>query len=117
MLAENSSISSPDVTLKDLLKQKSVSLPKLQITPDDSTAEQEHVSFNKCLSAFFLCFAFLSYSFLQKRFQFILWNIEISLYVDYFKYCWNWKGLRLSSLPMLFALLALHKLTFCWKPF
>ncbi|XP_039508321.1 uncharacterized protein si:ch211-130h14.4 [Pimephales promelas] len=41
--AENSSNSSPDVTLKDLLKQKSVSLPKLQITPDDSTAQQEHM--------------------------------------------------------------------------
>ncbi|XP_056105476.1 uncharacterized protein si:ch211-130h14.4 isoform X2 [Rhinichthys klamathensis goyatoka] len=41
--AENSSNSSPDVTLKDLLKQKSGSLPKLQFTPDDSTAQQEHM--------------------------------------------------------------------------
>ncbi|KAK7148175.1 hypothetical protein R3I93_012481 [Phoxinus phoxinus] len=41
--ALNSSNTSPDVTLKDLLKQKSGSLPKLQITPDDSTAQHEHM--------------------------------------------------------------------------
>ncbi|XP_048061753.1 uncharacterized protein si:ch211-130h14.4 isoform X4 [Megalobrama amblycephala] len=40
---ENSSNSSPDMTLKDLLKQKSGSLPKLQITLDDSTAQHEHM--------------------------------------------------------------------------
>ncbi|XP_067277095.1 uncharacterized protein [Pseudorasbora parva] len=39
---ENRSNSSPDVTLKDLLKQKSGSLPKLQITSDDSTAQHKH---------------------------------------------------------------------------
>lgn len=57
MLAENSSNSSPDVTLKDMLKQKSGSLPKLKITPDDSTAQNEHVSFcsfNKSLTFAFL---------------------------------------------------------------
>ncbi|XP_077102359.1 uncharacterized protein LOC143753658 isoform X2 [Siphateles boraxobius] len=40
---EKSSNFSSDVTLKDLLNQKSGSLPKLQITPDDSTAQHEHM--------------------------------------------------------------------------
>ncbi|XP_058651662.1 uncharacterized protein LOC131552130 isoform X3 [Onychostoma macrolepis] len=43
MLAEHSSNSSSDVTLEDLLKQKSGSLPKLQITPSDSTAQHKHM--------------------------------------------------------------------------
>lgn len=44
MLSEHSINSSSDVTLEDLLKHKSVSLPKLQITPDVSTAQHKHVS-------------------------------------------------------------------------
>ncbi|KAL1263428.1 hypothetical protein QQF64_006167 [Cirrhinus molitorella] len=39
----HSSNSSLDVTLEDLLKQKPVSLPKLPITPDDSTAQHKHM--------------------------------------------------------------------------
>ncbi|KTF77123.1 hypothetical protein cypCar_00044660, partial [Cyprinus carpio] len=42
MLAEHSSNPSSDVTLEDLLKQKPGFFPKLQITPDDSTAQQKH---------------------------------------------------------------------------
>lgn len=57
MLAENSSNSSPNVTLKDMLKHKSGSLPKLQITPDDSTEQNDHVSF--CSFNTSLTFAFL----------------------------------------------------------
>ncbi|RXN27613.1 hypothetical protein ROHU_019898 [Labeo rohita] len=40
---EHSINSSSDVTLEDLLKHKSVSLPKLQITPDVSTAQHKHM--------------------------------------------------------------------------
>ncbi|XP_016380212.1 uncharacterized protein LOC107717845 [Sinocyclocheilus rhinocerous] len=40
---EHSSNPSSDVTLGDLLKQKYGSLPKLQITPDDSTAQHKHM--------------------------------------------------------------------------
>lgn len=40
---EHSSNPSSDVTLEDLLKQKPGFFPKLQITPDDSTAQQKHM--------------------------------------------------------------------------
>ncbi|XP_059374350.1 uncharacterized protein si:ch211-130h14.4 isoform X1 [Carassius carassius] len=40
---EHSSSPSSDVTLENLLKQKPGSLPKLQITPDDSTAQHQHM--------------------------------------------------------------------------